>query len=208
MVSAIEKVLIPFEKRLPSTKIKQFLVTPEVVKDPEGQLKQMLHSPSSEMGERFEKAREWEIQNVMNHVRERAKELIKGVGLEINDRRVHLVADLYFREVTDVETAFEQFRDMVDQVKVQAASLSDKMDVKISFDESAVDAIVHQSLESGQDPSLLTYQVAKRLEYGLRLVKDRSGKDHFVINEEAVIDMESYVNALIKKFYRQEYPQG
>jgi ATP-dependent Clp protease ATP-binding subunit ClpX len=34
LVSAIEKVLIPFETRLPSTDIKHFLVTKEVVDDP------------------------------------------------------------------------------------------------------------------------------------------------------------------------------
>ena len=39
LVSSIEKVLIPFEKKLPSTGIRRFLVTPEIVADPEGQLK-------------------------------------------------------------------------------------------------------------------------------------------------------------------------
>jgi len=29
--------------------------------------------------------------------------------------------------------------------------------------------------------------------------------DSFSINEEAVLDMEKYVNDLIKKYYRQEY---
>ena len=49
-------------------------------------------------------------------------------------------------------------------------------------------------------------QLAKRLEYGLKLVKDRSGIERFVINDEAVIDMEKFVNNLVKKYYHQDYP--
>ena len=45
LVSAIEKALIPFEKKFPSTKIRKFLVTPEVVEEPEAQLKQLLKNP-------------------------------------------------------------------------------------------------------------------------------------------------------------------
>jgi hypothetical protein len=48
--------------------------------------------------------------------------------------------------------------------------------------------------------------VAKRLEYGLNLVRDRAGIESFIINDEAVSDMENFVNNLIKKYYRQEYP--
>jgi hypothetical protein len=46
--------------------------------------------------------------------------------------------------------------------------------------------------------------VVKRLEYGLKLVKDRAGIQDFVINDEAVKDMEFYINKLIRQYYRQE----
>jgi len=39
LVSAIEKVLIPFEKTLPSTQVKRLLVTAKLVEDPESELK-------------------------------------------------------------------------------------------------------------------------------------------------------------------------
>jgi len=51
----------------------------------------------------------------------------------------------------------------------------------------------------------LTFQLAKKLEYGLKLVKDRSGVDHFVITKDAVLDMDRYINELVKRYYRKEY---
>jgi hypothetical protein len=37
-------------------------------------------------------------------------------------------------------------------------------------------------------------------------VKDRSGIDNFIITDEAVTDMEKFINDFIKEFYRREYP--
>src|SRR5512136_2037766 len=55
LVSAVEKVLIKFEKRLPSTDIRKFVVTPSVVENPDRELERLLQDPSNpEMLEKFE----------------------------------------------------------------------------------------------------------------------------------------------------------
>jgi len=65
LVSAIEKVLIPFEKTLPSTNIKHFLVTPEVVRDPSVELKNLLANPDDPTYmARFQDAKEKEFRNI------------------------------------------------------------------------------------------------------------------------------------------------
>ena len=46
LVSAVEKVLIKFEKRLPSTDIRKFVVTRVVVEDPGQELEGLLQEPS------------------------------------------------------------------------------------------------------------------------------------------------------------------
>jgi histidinol phosphatase-like enzyme len=84
--------------------------------------------------------------------------------------------------------------------------LVEKLEVEVSFDESAVDEIIKQAIRTDQEAGSLALQLAKRLEYGLKLVKDRSGIERFVINDEAVIDMENFINNLVKKFYHQDYP--
>jgi hypothetical protein len=95
---------------------------------------------------------------------------------------------------------------MYGQVKIEEAVLADKLEVKVAFDESAIDEIIHQAIETDKEAGPLALEVAKRLEYGLNLVRDRAGIESFIINDEAVSDMENFVNNLIKKYYRQEYP--
>jgi ATP-dependent protease Clp ATPase subunit len=49
LVSAVEKVLIKFEKRLPSTDIRKFVVTQAVVEGPERELGRLLQDPSDSL---------------------------------------------------------------------------------------------------------------------------------------------------------------
>lgn len=205
LVSAIEKVLIPFETRLPSTDIKRLLVTQEVVDDPEGQLSQLLEKYNKQdWVDRFEKARSLEMEEIKHYIAERAEHFSHKSGLDLYDRRLDLIARLYLRHVTDVDTAIENLGAMYEQVQAETDALRENLSVKILFDDSAIDEIIHQAIDSDQKVRNLTFQLAKRLEYGLRLVKDRVGKEDFIINREALTDMESFINDLMKKAYRNE----
>jgi ATP-dependent Clp protease ATP-binding subunit ClpX len=115
-----------------------------------------------------------------------------------------LIAGLYFRHVTDVDVAMENLGTLYEEVQAETDALRENLDVKILFDESAVDEIIRQAIQSGQNVRNLTFQLAKRLEYGLRLVKDRVGKEDFVINRDALTDMEAFISDLMKKAYQSE----
>ncbi len=207
LVSAIEKILIPFEKKFPSTELKRFLVTTEVVEDPKGQLELLLKSRNdAEADERFERAEKHEFEGIKEYISSRAKDYSDKTGLEIYDRRKDIIAGLYLKNITDINTAFDDFMDMYNEVRLEEASLNDKVEVNVFFDESAVDEIINQAVKTNEAAGPLALKLVKRLEYGLNLVKDRSGIESFTINSEAVTDMESFVNNLIKKYYGQDSP--
>ncbi|MCP4681041.1 MAG: AAA domain-containing protein [Desulfobacterales bacterium] len=204
LVSSIEKVLIPFEKTLPSTDIKKFVVTPEVVEAPDAQLGLLLKDPyARERLERFEQAKEKELENIKGYIAERVNDFEKQSGIEISERRIDLMAELYFKNSSDINTALDVFIEMYNEIKHEEASLAKKMNLDISFDETALEEIINQAINTGQEAGALTGQLANRLEYGLNLVQDRADIDKFIINAEAVTNMENYVNDLIKKFYRE-----
>ncbi|MBW1849839.1 MAG: AAA family ATPase [Deltaproteobacteria bacterium] len=200
LVSAIEKILIPFEKRLPTVGLKNFLVTPEVVESPKEQLGLLLKKPDDPaIAERFERAKKREVENIKVYISGRADDLRRISHLELNDRRMNILADLYLKTTSDVNAVFDDFVEMYNTVKLMEASLLEKVEVNASFDESAVDAIIAQAIETDQEVAPLAEELGKRLEYGLNLVKDRSGIEDFIITDEAVTDMESFIDNLIKK---------
>jgi ATP-dependent Clp protease ATP-binding subunit ClpX len=206
LVSAMEKVLIPFEKNLPSTDIKELLVTPELVSDPEGELSSLKQNPDDPKRlERFERGVQQELENIKAFVASRVRDFHQTSGLELYERRVGLIAEIYLKTVCDINTAFDDFVQMVKQIKMEEDSLFEQLETNITFDDSAIDEIIRQAIETGEEPRSLALKLVKKLEYGLKLVRDRAGIEDFVISGEAVTDMEKYINGLVKKYYQQEY---
>ncbi|MGE5842309.1 MAG: hypothetical protein ACM335_08525 [Deltaproteobacteria bacterium] len=205
-MSAIEKVLIPFEKNLPSTAIKRLLVTPELVEDPDAELKRLRDGADDAMREaRFEAAALTELENIKSFIQERGKDFRLTPGLEITDSRRALIAGIYLKKISDVTTAFEEFVAMYQDIKAEEAALAHDMELNVTFDEGATNELLRRAIETGQDAGSLSYQLAKKLEYGLKLVKDRSGVDHFVVTKDAVLDMDKYINDLVKRYYRKDF---
>ena len=202
LVSAIEKVLILYEKRLPSTNLRRLLVTPELVEHPEEELKALLEDHDSpKRTARFTRAVEEEIQNVKTFILERAKDFYHRSGLELTEPRAALIAKIYFKRVSDVNSAFDEFAFICEQIKMEESLLFNESDIHVAFDDEAVDELILRAIETDQEAGILAYQLAKKLEYGLKLVRDRSGMERFLITREAVTDMEKYINDLMKTHY-------
>jgi endopeptidase Clp ATP-binding regulatory subunit ClpX len=208
LVSAIEKVLIPFEKHLPSTPIRRLVVTPQVVMGPEEQLAILEKTfDLPERQERFEEAARRERENVKRFMAERMNDFQQRSGLDLYPERLDLVAEIYSKVTSDLNTIFDEFTGMVRRIKQEEASLSQELDMNLSFDEGAVDELIRKAMDTGHDAGSVASQLVKKLEYGLKLVKDRSGSDLFVITREAVTDMERYINDLVKRYYRDCSPE-
>ncbi|MBW1804976.1 MAG: AAA family ATPase [Deltaproteobacteria bacterium] len=203
LVSAIERVLIPFEKNLPSTEIKRLLVTPEVVDNPKAELLALKESHDDpERSARFELVAEQEIEDIVEFIASRRDDFRQMSGLDIHRERSKIIAEIYLKMTSDINTAFEDFIHMFKEIKKEEALLAERLEVNLRFDDSAIDELIRQSVESDQEVGPLTFYLAKKLEYGLKLVRDRAGIDEFVINADAVIDMDHYVNDLVKRHYR------
>ncbi|MFH1491646.1 MAG: AAA family ATPase, partial [Pseudomonadota bacterium] len=206
LVSAMERVLIPFEKHLPSTDIKRLLVTREMTENPANDLESLIGDPDNpERVSRFEDRAKKEIEEIKLFLAGRAKDLYQMSNLELYDRRFELIAEIYLRTTTDINTALEEFVQMHSQIKTEESALYGKLEVNLTFDDGSIDELIREAIETNQDAGSLAFQLAKKLEYGLKLVRDRSGKDHFVITRGAVTNMEQYINGLVKTLYRQDF---
>ena len=155
--------------------------------------------------ERFERAAKQELENIKEFIASRANDFHQISRLEIYDRRIELIAEIYLKTTTDINTAFKDFTQMYNEIKLEEASLFDKLEINISLDESAIDELISLSIITEEEAGSLAFQLANKLEYGLKLVRDRTGMENFVIHGDAVTDTENFINELIKKSYRQDH---
>ena len=73
--------------------------------------------------------------------------------------------------------------------------------IHLHFDDEAVDEILRQALEGGAPASTICKNLSSDLEYALKLVRDRTSQDHFILTREALTDLDTYLNRIIRDHY-------
>ena len=206
LVSVIEKALIQFEKRLPSTDIKEFLVTPEVVTNPEQELTRLLADPHNpEIMARFEAAAGKDLVVLKESVWRRENELLRRFHMPLTDYRVGLMVDQYLRWDCDLLTAFDQISRLYQQVRRFEDKFYQDHQIHLNFSQEAVDEIMRRALAGGTTARVICEGFAKELEYALKLVRDRTGKESFELTLEDLTNLDDYLNRLFQESIKPSF---
>ncbi len=198
LVGAMERVLINFEKRLPSTEVKKLLVTPEMVADPEAELKRLLDDPeNAEYLERFEAAGRAEAEHLAEALFKRAAEIKRSYALTVSDDLVDLVLSVYTHAGLDLDRALNHIKAEVGQVLAFQAVLSRDHDLKVAFDDEALYTIIRVARKAGMSPADYLDGRKTELVSALELVRSRTGMDEFLLPREALLHTTEYVAGLV-----------
>ena len=204
LVSVIERTLIQFEKRLPSTALKELVVTPEMVAHPAEELDHVLDEPDDpERKKRFQEASQREGELLKESIWRREQELLRLYRLPLTASRVELIAAQYLRCDCDLKTAFEEVGRCYEQVQHFAEHFFDEHQIHLEFDAAAIDEIMGQALERGASAASVCQEMSQDLEYALKLVRDRTSQDQFLLTREAISDLDSYLNRVIREYYQK-----
>jgi endopeptidase Clp ATP-binding regulatory subunit ClpX len=206
LVSVIEKALIQFEKRLPSTDIREFLVTPEVVTGPVRELARLLADPHDpELAARFQAAAAQDLAALKESVWRRENELLRRFNMPLTDYRVGLMVDQYQRWDCDLLTAFDQISRLYQQVRRFEDKFYQEHHIHLNFSQEALDEIMRRALAGGTTARVICEGFAKDLEYALKLVRDRTGKEVFLLTLEDLMDLDGYLNRLFQESLHQSF---
>ncbi len=205
LVSVVEKALLPYEKRLPSLDVSFLVVTREMVEDPEGELEKFLENPfNSRLLRSYEALVAHEKEQIAAGLKHHELPQWAEDGVELTEKRQELIAHLCLKQDMPVERAADKVLFWIRQIRSYEVSFFNRCGVRIEFDDSAIDRL----LEGCQYDSGSLYSQCERLsnilEYGLTMVRERSGQDVFYISSEAVENPELYINRLIRQSYTSD----
>jgi hypothetical protein len=208
LVSAVEKVLIKFEKRLPSTDIRKFVVTRVVVEDPGQELEGLLREPSNpEMFEKFEALLSHEKMALKESILNREAEFKKRYGIVFREGRIDLIVNRIIEKGYDVNTVFEEAVGIQRQVEEFEMDFKRRNGIYLQFSEEAIDRISEMILNEGGKAATIFSRLSKDYEYGLELISDKTGQKEFIITREAVDNPEGYLDRTIREIYRRQSDQ-
>jgi len=202
LISAIEKVLLKFERKLPSTNIQELVVTVEIVKNPKEELKRLLDNPREEKRlKRYEALVANERAEMKKYIKDRKSEFLSRYGAIFTDPRLDLVVDRVIKKEMDLNSAFEEVLSLYYQIREFETSFCQRHGIEISLDDEAVDFVLTRIVREGRDSREIFTTLDTLFEPALQLIRSKLGLNTFSVPLEGVENPETYFDNLIKDTY-------
>ncbi len=199
LVSAVEGALLEFEKRLPSTPIKRFAVTAELLNDPRQWMEKLESAPNDPQHEsRFEGIKQCEIEAIADHIRSSKHLLTDKFGLPFTEDRIKLAAGYYSSHSVDIEGTLSRLADLYRQTKTIEMEFLKNNGLNIILEDETIDFIIGQWLEHPVDVDAVYRQLSSDLLLGLKLVHEKAGLNRFFITRQAIDNPEAFIAQLLQ----------
>jgi ATP-dependent Clp protease ATP-binding subunit ClpX len=199
LVSAVESVLVPFERRLPSSRLRQFPVTAEVITHPQRVLSRMLAGDRhAELIAEFTRLAEEERAALKAYLVENRRVLGEKHSLNLTPARMEIVAACYSLEIMDVGQVLEHIKTRYDAIKTIELQFYKRHDINIVLEEDAVDFVMAQLVQSQTDLETFARRLSADFELGLKLAMEKTGRTRFFLNREALQHPEDYIAGQIR----------
>jgi hypothetical protein len=204
LVSAVERVLMKFEHNLPSTHIRHLIVTSAMVDDPDGELHKILTDPDDpEREAAFQCLLTEEEAGLEKYIREKLYDWQQSYGTSFSDDRIKLIIRHTLEQQTDVEVTIEEIQAIQQVVQDFAKQFSARNELEISFTDGAIDYLADKIWKEPQDLSLYLKKALQNYDHGLKLIREKTGRRHFLIPVKGVENPEQFLNSLIQEAYRK-----
>jgi ATP-dependent Clp protease ATP-binding subunit ClpX len=199
LVSAVEKTFIEFEKKLPSTQIKKFPATKDLIKDPEQSILALsAASKDGKPADVFEELAQQERRWIIQYLEFNKKHLSAKYNLTMTLPRMNIVAQFYAKNVMDIENVVRHIKSNYDEIKKIELYFFKNHDINIVLEEDAIDFIMEQLIEAPIHLDDIFKKVNMDFEHGLKLAREKTGHSRYFINRQALLDPEAYISRLIQ----------
>ncbi len=198
LVSAVERALLPFERKLPSITVRRFPVTADVIEKPKAALEQLIAEPQSEeLGRRFERVKEQECDYIRTYLTANSAKLAGKYSLTMTPSRIQIVALYCSRHIVEIGEAIRQIKSYYDDVKKIELYFFKNHDINVVLEEDAIDFIIGRVVGSEIHLDDFYKQLNADFEHGLKLVREKTGRSRFFITRDALLHPETYIGHLL-----------
>ncbi len=199
LVSAVERALLLFEKKLPSTDVKLFPVTSDVIDNPKDSIQALLNPVNDpKMSSAFDHLAEEEKGLIKNYVESNLENLADKFDLTLTPARIDIVAAYYGKHPTDISRVLKRVKSFYDEIKTIELYFLKDHDINIVLEDDAIDFILAQFVNLGVKFGDVYKQLTRDFELGLKLVREKTGRNRFFLNRDALVSPESHISSLLK----------
>ena len=199
LVSAVEKVLLEYERKLPSAGIKKFPATSSILENPQTSIKALTASDQEQKTvELFDRLLQQEKESIREYLENNKINLTEKHSLTLTPSRIDLVAACYVNNTMDIGNVIKKIKSYYDEIKKIELYFFKNHDINIVLEEDAIDFIIEQLVESFVELKIIYEKIDQDFQHDLKLAREKIGRNRFFITREALLDPEVYIGNLIK----------
>jgi hypothetical protein len=204
LISVMEKILVGFERVLPSTDVRRFTVSQDLVEQPREFLQQIVADESHRSRcELFDELDYLERVELLQDLESREAELEKCYGQALSGWALDTVVDAAVRQGVQTETMYGRFIRVEQEIHGFEHEFEALYGLRIRFAQDALKELIALVLNGSEAPLIICRKIFQNYHHGLKLVMERSGVQEFTISREAIENPERYLNEIIQQTYRQ-----
>jgi len=208
LVSAIEKALLVFEKKSPSTNMVKLPVTAEVIENPEQSLQTLIETSEDQLNEVFGATARIEKEYIKNYLNANKHNFAKKYNLTLTSSRINTVAAYYCRNIMDIDQVFKKVKSSYDKIKRIELYFFKSHDINIVLEDDAVDHIIQTFVNAASNLEEFYHKLKQDFEDGLKLAREKTGKNRFFITREALLNPEAFISELIREEFINAAPKS
>ena len=199
LVSAVERALLEFEKKLPSTGIRTFPATANFIEKPKTSIEIMADaSLAPENKAIFDQLTHEEKENIEEYLQENKNNLTEKHSLTLTPSRIDLVATCYAKNTLDIGNIITKIKSFYDEIKKIELYFFKNHDINIVLEEDAIDFIIEQLIDASLELKIVYEKIDQDFQHGLKLAREKTNRNRFFITRQALLNPEAYISNLIK----------
>jgi endopeptidase Clp ATP-binding regulatory subunit ClpX len=199
LVSAVEKALLDFERKLPSSGVSKFPATGSIVDHPAAFLKTITAGSKKQATHQlFDRLMQQEKEIIKNYLKENQKSMVEKYNLTMTPSRIDIVATCYTKSTLDIGKVIKKIKSHYDEVKKIELYFFKNHDINIVLEEDAIDFIIEKLIESPFEFKDVNEKINQDFQHGLKLAREKTNRNRFFITRQALLDPEGYVSKLIR----------
>jgi len=203
LISVMEKLLVGFERVLPSSTVARFAVTEALIDDPRGFLGEMVDSEAHPARcEIFDEIDSRERTELLEELNNRKAEFDKTFGRTLEGPALESVVDAAVKQGVSPETMYRRYMNVEGQIIAFERQFESQYGLRIRFGPEALQELIRTVLNGSDEALIVCRKIFQNYHHGLKLVMERTGRQEFLIPKAAVENPERFLNELIQQTYR------
>jgi hypothetical protein len=140
-----------------------------------------------------------EKESIKEYLKDNKANLADKYSLTMTPSRIDIVATCYAKNTLDIDKVIKKIKFYYDEIKKIELYFFKNHDINIVLEEDAIDFIIEQLIDSAAELKIVYEKINQDLQHGLKLAREKTNRNRFFINRQALLDPEAFIGSLIKE---------